>query len=116
MAGQLSYFELPVSDGERAKAFWTGLFGWSFEPGNFPGYDMITNASPLAGLSSADPEPGHPRVFFTVDDIHGGCDRVRELGGQADEPVQIPAGTFARCQDDQGTRFSLWQDPTGAGA
>lgn len=109
MAGHISYFEIPAKDADRAKAFYGELFGWTFEPGNLPGYDMVGGAGTPAGLAGGD-DGGAPRVFFTVDDIAAGVERVRALGGTADAPVTIPSGAFARCADDQGVPFSLWQD------
>lgn len=109
MEGRLAYFEIHVDDAERARAFYGSLFGWRFEEGNFPGYYMIPNASPLGGLDATGAEP-YPRTFFSVKDIREAVERVRGLGGLADEPVEIPSGHFARCQDDQSTHFTLWQD------
>lgn len=109
MAGEVVYFEIPVDDAGRAHAFYGGLFGWRFAAGNFPGYEMIANASPGGGLDASG-GGGSPRLFFGVDDIAVGVARVCALGGRADEPVAIPAGRFARCHDDQGTPFTLWQD------
>lgn len=106
--GKLSYFEIPVPDAGRARAFYGDLFGWDFEEGNFPDYFMIPNASPLAGLSGGEEGP-HPRVFFDVEDMEKAVARVRGLGGQAGDPQEVPSGHFARCRDDQGTHFTLWQ-------
>jgi uncharacterized protein len=53
-------------------------------------------------------------VYFDVADIRAGIERVRGHGGRAEEPVEIPAGTFARCVDDQGVEFSLWQERPAA--
>ena len=34
MAGSLVHFELPSEDATRAKRFWGGVFGWTFnDPG-----------------------------------------------------------------------------------
>lgn len=33
MAGELAFFELGVEDAERGRAFYEGLFGWSFTRG-----------------------------------------------------------------------------------
>ncbi len=34
MAGSLVHFELPSEDASRAKQFWSGVFGWTFnDPG-----------------------------------------------------------------------------------
>lgn len=112
MTGTLSYFEIPVADADRGRAFYGGLFGWRFQPGNLPGYSMIDGSTPLGGLSGGEPG-GAPRVFFTVPDVDAGAERVRALGGEADDPVTVPSGRFARCRDDQGTPFTLWQDAPG---
>jgi predicted enzyme related to lactoylglutathione lyase len=34
--------------------------------------------------------------------------QIRELGGEADEPQDIPSGRMVACRDDQGTEFNLW--------
>lgn len=108
MSGELVYFELPAKDAEATQRFWGSLFGWTFHEGNVPGYSMIDGSAPLAGSPHGDPSP-HPRVFFGVDDVTTETRRVRELGGTTEEPVTIPAGTFARCTDDQGVQFTLFE-------
>ena len=65
-------------------------------------------AGTQAGLSGEG--VAAPRVFFTVDDLDEAVTTVRDLGGEADEPVTIPSGRFARCRDDQGTAITLWED------
>lgn len=109
MAGELSFFEVRAADVERGEAFWGGLFGWTFEEGNFPNYYMIPDSVPTGGLNGTGDGLGL-HVYFSVPDIRAGVERVRNLGGRADEPVEIPSGTFARCVDDQGVEFSLWQE------
>lgn len=109
MVGDVVYFEIPVADADRAHAFSGRLFGWEFAPGNVPSYEMIPNAVP-AGALDASGGGGGPRRFFGRDDIAAGVARVRALGGHADDPVTIPSGQFARCRDDQGTPFTLWQN------
>ena len=109
MAGEIAYVEVPATDAAAAQRFYGQLFGWTCPPGNVPGYSMVDGVGFPAGLAGGDGS-GVPRVFFAVDDVATGCARVRELGGHAEEPVSIPAGTFARCADDQGTAFTLWAD------
>lgn len=110
--GALGFFEVRVADPAKGHAFFGGLFGWQFVDGNVPGYAMIPNAEPGAGLTGTDEGSGI-HTYFTVPDIEAATTRVRELGGEASTPVQIPSGTFTRCRDDQGTEFSLWQELTG---
>jgi predicted enzyme related to lactoylglutathione lyase len=49
-------------------------------------------------------------VYFRVDDIEAAVRRVRELGGEADDPGPAETGgRFASCRDDQGLAFGLHQ-------
>ena len=36
MAGKMVHFELPATDVGRAKAFWSGVFGWQFGDSAMP--------------------------------------------------------------------------------
>ena len=46
-----------------------------------------------------------------------GAARVKELGGEADDPMPVPAmGWFVTCKDTQGNEFGLWQNDTSAPA
>ena len=57
------------------------------------------------------------RAYFDVDDVNAGAARVRELGGQADEPMAVPSmGWFATCTDPHGNEFGLWQTDPSASA
>jgi predicted enzyme related to lactoylglutathione lyase len=48
-------------------------------------------------------------LLFRVDDLDTALDHVRAQGGQAEEPTQERFGRVARCVDDQGARFQLWE-------
>ena len=107
MAGDLVYFTIPAADTARARAFYGGLFGWAFAPGNVPDGYQITGPTPPGGLHGGG-EGSQPDVFFGVEDLDAAVARVRELGGHADDPQETPSGAFALCRDDQGVRFGLW--------
>jgi predicted enzyme related to lactoylglutathione lyase len=115
MAGQPVAFDIPADDLERALSFWGDLFGWQFE--SFPGPFQYhtTRISEQAGAAVTNMEPGKVgiRPYFEVDDINAGAERVRKLGGQADEPGAVPnQGWFSTCRDPHGNDFGLWQpDP-----
>ena len=93
MPGQIVHFEIPADDTAKGREFWGSLFGWQFEsvPGPFE-YHM-TRISDQAGLAITNMEPGKrgTRAYFDVDDINAGAARVRELGGEADEPARCRA-------------------------
>jgi uncharacterized protein len=106
-AGDVCYFVLPVGDAARAQAFYGGLLDWRFTPGNVPGGSNIEGVSPPGGMYEGGEGTG-PELYFMVDDLERAMARVRELGGEADEPQPTDGGRFSRCRDDQGARFGLW--------
>jgi len=119
MAGKPVHIEIPATDTATGREFWTGLFGWGFQ--EFPGpveYHM-TEIVPneIGGAIYNNPEGNADgiRVYFDVDDINAGAARVRELGGEANEPLPVPGmGWFAGCKDSLGNDFGLWQSDTSA--
>ena len=119
MAGALVHFELPSQDTGRAKEFWGGVFGWSFNDPGMPGveYWMTRTGEGQGGaILPADGERGIV-VYFDSDDINASVASVRELGGSAEDATPIPGvGWFARCSDTEGNAFRLFQRDESAGA
>lgn len=119
MPGQIVHFEISSDDTEKGRAFWGGLFGWQFEA--YPGsseYHM-TRISDSSGAAITNMEPGKrgTRAYFDVDDINEGAAKVKELGGDADEPMPVPQmGWFVTCRDSEGNEFGLWQTDESAQA
>jgi predicted enzyme related to lactoylglutathione lyase len=107
MSGDLVYFMLSTADAERARAFYGGLFGWRFTPGNVPGGFNVEDSTPPGGLYAGG-ETADPQVWFDVEDIEAACARVVELGGTAGAIEEIESGWMAACTDDQGASLNLW--------
>lgn len=114
MAGDLVYFTIQAGDPERAKEFYGALFGWEFTPGNVPGGFNIEGTEPRGGLFGGG-SGSAPSVYFSVDDIEAAVAKVRELGGEADDPEEIRSGYMTSCRDDQGREFNLWAPKEDAG-
>src|SRR5919204_6003009 len=116
MAGEIVHLETPADDTGKARAFWTGLFGWEFQ--SYPGpseYHMARLGETQGGaITNMEPGKKGTRPYFDVDDVNAGAARVKELGGQADEPMPVPnMGWFVTCTDPHGNEFGLWQtDPS----
>lgn len=106
--GDLVYFVIPAADEERAKAFYGELFGWEFSPGSVPGGFDIGSPSPPGGLFVGG-RGSRPMPYFEVDDIEAAVAKVREMGGEAEDPQRIRVGWMAHCTDDQGLEIALWQ-------
>lgn len=119
MPGQIVHIEIPADDTAQGREFWGSLFGWQFEQAPTPeGEYHMTRLSEQAGAAVTNMEPGKrgTRAYFDVDDINAGAERVRALGGEADEPQPVPGmGWFATCRDPHGNDFGLWQtDPSAS--
>ncbi|HTE63066.1 MAG TPA: VOC family protein [Solirubrobacteraceae bacterium] len=117
MSGHPTFFELGVADADRARAFYTGLFGWRMEPGPSGSGYAIDTGGVAGGLHPGDPE-ATPYVFFGVEDMDAAVARVLELGGSVeDADVEGDASSVARfgrfklCRDDQRSPFGLHQPP-----
>ncbi len=119
MAGQMVHLEIPAGNTAKAKEFWGGLFGWQFQeyPGSPTEYHMTQFSDAQGGaIYGEDDGSRGTRVYFDVDDINAGRDRVGELGGEAGEALPVPSmGWFAVCKDVEGNEFGLWQtDPNAS--
>ena len=119
---RIVHFELPADDTRRAMKFWNSLFGYEFQSMEGPAeYHMFQTGESEGGAvySRQEGERG-PVVYFGVENIDAALERVRELGGQAEEKAPVGGfGWYARCHDTEGNTFSLWQSdrdaPGGAG-
>ena len=114
MAGKLVHFEVPAKDGDRARGFWSGVFGWQFEDAGMPDldYNMVRTGEDQGGaVYTSDEIAGKGVVvYFDTDDIDASIAKAREHGGEADDKQPIPhVGWFARCKDTEGNEFSLFQ-------
>jgi uncharacterized protein len=115
--GEVSWHELYTTDAEAALKFYTELFGWrpteSMDMGPMGKYHMFGRAFPLGGMMNKPPEmaqvPPNWGLYFRVDDVHAGAERVKANGGQVlNGPMEVPGGDFiVNCMDPQGAAFSL---------
>ena len=119
MPGQIVQFEIPADDTGKGREFWNSLFGWEFQsfPGPFEYHMARIGEQTAAAVTNMEPGKRGTRSYFDVDDINAGVARVRELGGDANEPGPVPnMGWFATCKDPHGNDFGLWQNDPSAPA
>lgn len=114
----VSYFEIPVTDLDRAIAFYERVFGMTLERTEIDGNAMAlfpaaddgkTIAGALGHGESYIPSRDGTRVYFAVDDIDETLARVRELGGNILYPrTEIGEwGAVAEFEDSEGNRIAL---------
>jgi uncharacterized glyoxalase superfamily protein PhnB len=106
----VGYYTIDAPDPARAAAFFGALLGWRAHPSG-EGFH-IENVSPPGGIDGSAAEPG-VTLFIRVADVAASAARVRELGGTVLEEAVHPSGGNARCLDDQGVPFHLWQPAPG---
>jgi uncharacterized protein len=110
MKGKLVHMELPADDTGRAKQFWGQLAGWQFQTFDGPVEYNMFEGEPGGGIYPRQQGERGPVVYFETDDIDAELERVRELGGSAEEKQPIPGmGWYAHCKDTEDNSFSLFQ-------
>jgi uncharacterized protein len=117
MPGQIVHIEIPADDTAKSQEFWGSLFGLQFQSYPGPWEYHMTRLGDQQGAAITNMEPGKHgmRAYFDVDDIKAGAARVKELGGEAGDPMPVPSmGWFSTCKDPHGNEFGLWQSDTSA--
>jgi len=115
-AANINWFEIPADDLERAKKFYSKLFGWKINP--IPGmgdYWHIDTGGPDAspdGGMMARKMPGQTITnYVNVPSVTRYMAKVEKLGGKICMPkTAVPQmGFFAVCQDQENNTFALWE-------
>jgi uncharacterized protein len=107
VGSEISHIEIGAGDAGEARAFYGQLFGWVFHVMGAGPEGWFETPLMKAGVHGNDPSSGI-FVFFSVTDLEKAIAKVRELGGEASEPVDEPGfGRFSTCRDPQGIRFGL---------
>ena len=112
------HFEIPTDDLERARKFYTELFGWKIE--KYPGsmeYWMITTTDEkgekaLAGGMMGRQNPQQPITnYIDVPSIDEYTVKVEKIGGKVVVPkTAVPGiGYFAVCYDTENNTFAIWE-------
>jgi predicted enzyme related to lactoylglutathione lyase len=114
--GALAWNELNTRNAEEAKAFYSSVFGWTYETGESP---MMTytqwylDGQVVGGMLHMGPQipaevPAHWLVYFAVDDTDAAVAKVTELGGSVMvPPFDIDAGRFSVVADTAGAHFAV---------
>jgi predicted enzyme related to lactoylglutathione lyase len=99
--------EFPADDPDRARHFWSAVLGAKLEPRPADagaGWEWEDGGLRL-GVHERGAGPGDTASlpYFTVADMAGALERVRELGGS----VVHPGDRWAICRDSEGNPFAL---------
>ena len=121
--GTFSYAELATSDAAAAQAFYTAVFGWTYDSvpmgDDQPPYHPIQLDGKQAGaLFEAGDQPPHWNSYVTVASVADSSARAAELGATVVmEPFDVMGlGDMAVIRDPSGAFLSLWQAKQHIGA
>ena len=121
MKHTIVHFEIPADDVERAKKFYSELFGWEFStPPGFEEYWVFDTGDPeqdAGGGLMARQAPGQGIVhYIQVESVAGYVTKVQALGGQVIFPRSpVPGmGWFAQFLDTEGNCFAVWESDRSA--
>jgi hypothetical protein len=114
--GHIGWHELQAGNGEKAFAFYSGLFGWSkaeaMDMGPMGVYQIFaTDSAPVGGMmTKTEAFPAAMWLYyFNVDDIKAAATRVEDHHGKVlNGPMEVPGGSWIiQCSDPQGAMFAL---------
>jgi uncharacterized protein len=124
MAGSVVHFEVPFSDGERAKNFYRQAFGWQLNDIPEWKYTIVSTGPTTETGMPAEPgfigggmferEPASaqsPVITIDVDSIDTALETIRSLGGEA-VGEKMPVGEMgfsAYFKDTEGNIMGLWE-------
>jgi predicted enzyme related to lactoylglutathione lyase len=124
--GTFSWIELATTDVAAARAFYAGLFGWTFVDSAMPDGGVYTRAQLGAGdiggmfrlSAEAGRVPPHWGVYIAVASADDGVAAVAAAGGAVVEAAfDVPDhGRMAVLRDPTGAFFNLWQARGEGGA
>lgn len=108
--GQICHTEIPAPDLEKARAFYAGTFGWSFEPMG-PHYWLFSDGVTGGALDQElKPSADGVRLYFQVEDLEAALDRIRKNGGEivtGKTEIGGDHGYFAHFLDPNGNLFGV---------
>jgi hypothetical protein len=113
------WVDLATADLDRAKWFYTRLFGWTTDVSG--GYTtFLLNGFPVAGAGplAEETQPTAWSTYLATDDADAVAYRVTEAGGKVlVAPFDVmEQGRLAAFLDPAGAPFSVWQPGTVGGA
>jgi predicted enzyme related to lactoylglutathione lyase len=114
--GDVTHVEIPADDVDRAKSFYSSLFGWEIGdmPG-FEGYSMWMAPNKISGGAigkRGESVPDQVMDYVEVDSMDDALTKVAELGGTVDvgkTEIGGDMGWTAHIRDTEGNRIGLYQ-------
>jgi predicted enzyme related to lactoylglutathione lyase len=120
MDWRLELVAIPVSDVDRAKAFYTEKVGFNADQDNVVNDELRfvqltppgSACSIALGTGVTDAEPGSVQgMQLVVDDIHAAHAELSERGVDVSDVQEFPWGSFVFFSDPDGNRWAVQKIP-----
>jgi uncharacterized protein len=111
---KINYIELPASNLDATKRFFTDAFGWTFTDYG-PEYTAFSNSGIEGGFFlsplTASTQTGSALVVLYSADLESTQAKVKENGGEIIKPIfSFPGGRRFHFADPNGNEFAVWSD------
>ncbi len=108
----INYIELPARDMAAMKAFYSQVFGWSYEDYG-PQYAAIIGAGIDGGLDAdagaRGPSDQGALVIFLSEDLEASLAAIVKAGGGVTVPIfDFPGGRRFHFTDPSGNELAIW--------
>ncbi len=121
MANAIVHFEIPADDVQRAKSFYSKIFGWKIsDPWKMDYFMVVTRKEGEPGIDGglmARKMPGQPFMnYVSVANIDKALQKVTDAGGTIAMPkseIGKDMGWIAAFQDTESNLMGLHQGPKG---
>ena len=118
----ISWFEIPADDLQRARKFYSELFGWSIEESKASSLkDRMTiktgNGDAISGSLTKRQRPGQTIVnYIDVSSTDRYIAKILHLGGKVlVSKTAVPGmGYFVVCEDTEENAFGIWENDLNA--
>jgi predicted enzyme related to lactoylglutathione lyase len=106
---RIDYVEFPALDTTRIKAFYTQVFGWTFEDYG-PGYTSFHDGR-LGGGFTTEPGTAGPLAVIYARDLEAVEAEVKAAGGTiVKETFSFPGGRRFHFTDPSGNQLAVWTE------
>lgn len=109
----INYIELPLKDNAATKAFYSGVFGWTFQDYG-PDYIAFSGAGVDGGFNGVDgvsaQAPGALVVLY-ASELEKTAAAVAAAGGKIlKPPFSFPGGRRFHFADPNGNELAVWSE------
>ena len=111
---KINYVEFPAKDIEATKAFFSAVFGWSFEDYG-PEYAAFSDQGIDGGFfksdSASSAETGGALIVLYTDSLEEVQERIERAGGSILKPIfPFPGGRRFHFIEPSGNELAVWTD------